>query len=104
MVDAMPFFKAAETVLVLEICKADEVKDAQSRTDDVVGALQRHGVKAEARVQVQRLNAGLDIIEQATAFDADLIVCGAYGTAGWVNGCSAESPTSCCPKPRALCC
>jgi nucleotide-binding universal stress UspA family protein len=79
MADAMPFFLAAEAVLVVEICGEDEAEAAEARIADVVRSLCRHGAKAEGRAVSEHLNAGLDILDQARKFDADLIVVGAYG-------------------------
>jgi len=77
--DAMPFLKAAERVLVLEVCKTEDVADAEVRTADVVAALTRHGVAAEGKITVGRLSDGAEIIHATKVFGADLIVCGAYG-------------------------
>ena len=89
MSDAMPFLKAAEAVLVVEVCGPKDVSDALTRTSDVVHALGRHGVNAEARSSTEHLNAGLDLVDQARLFGADLIVSGAYGHSRmgeWVFG------------------
>ena len=79
MSDAMPFFKRAEQVLVLEVCSADQEADAKIRTADVVAALTRHGVSASARVVVHEPADAHQILRHASMFSADLIVAGAYG-------------------------
>jgi nucleotide-binding universal stress UspA family protein len=79
MMDAMPFFKRAEAVLVLEICRADAEEDAKARVDDVALSLQRHGVAVESRAVVHGGAHSEEILRQAAAFDSDLIVAGAYG-------------------------
>jgi nucleotide-binding universal stress UspA family protein len=81
MSDALPFLKGAEGVVVLEVCHAYEEPDARLRVDDVVIALKRHGVAAEARVMVHSGPPALEIIRLANLIGADLIVAGAYGHA-----------------------
>jgi nucleotide-binding universal stress UspA family protein len=88
MADAMPFFKRAKEVLVLEICGKDAADDARIRTEDVAGALARHGVSATAKVVVGAAS-GAQVLQQAKAFDADLVVAGGYGHSRlgeWVFG------------------
>lgn len=88
MTDAMPFFKRAQEVLVVELCGQDDERDARLRTDDVVSALARHGVSARGKV-VQGAADRDQILSHADAFGADLIVAGGYGhsrMAEWVFG------------------
>ena len=88
MSDAMPFFKRAESVMVLEVCGKDDVADAELRTKDVVTALARHGVSAVAKVALGHGDAE-QIAHEADAFGADLIVAGGYGHSRlgeWVFG------------------
>ena len=57
--------------------------------DDVVRALNRRGVNAEARVAQEKHPEGFHILRQASLEGADLIVCGAYGhtrLGEWVFG------------------
>ena len=88
--DAVPFLEAAEGVLVVEVCDSEEEEDARIRTDDVVAALVRRGVRAEARIVPHaHAPAGQRLLEAAQAFGADLIVLGAYGHSRlgeWVFG------------------
>jgi nucleotide-binding universal stress UspA family protein len=88
--DSLPFLEAAEGVLVLEVCDEDGLEDARIRTDDVVAALRRRNVAAEAKVTVQAHKAASQrILEEAAAFGADLIVLGCYGHSRlgeWVFG------------------
>lgn len=87
--DALPFFKKAEQVLVVEVCEEGEAEDSGIRTRDVAEALARHGVKAEAKVAVHKHPSGHEILRQASVFGADLIVAGAYGhsrVGEWVFG------------------
>ncbi len=86
--DAMPFFKRAKAVLVLEICGKDEAADAHIRTSDVAAALARHGVQATAKVAAGHGTAR-EVAKQADVFGADLIVAGGYGHSRmneWVFG------------------
>jgi nucleotide-binding universal stress UspA family protein len=90
LADALPLLEAAETVLVLEICNEDEVRDAEARTAAVAAGLQRHGVAAHARATVappERVLNELDVA--ADALGADLVVAGGYGhtrLGEWVFG------------------
>jgi nucleotide-binding universal stress UspA family protein len=78
--DSLPFLDAAEGVLVLEVGDKDGLDDARIRTDDVVGALTHRGAKAEAKVVPHaHATASQHILEEASAFGADLIVLGCYG-------------------------
>ncbi|HWA62989.1 MAG TPA: universal stress protein [Caulobacteraceae bacterium] len=89
MADAMPFFRRAETVVVLELCHEDDAEDAAIRTGDVVAALARHGVSARAEVAVTPEGDGHQILRHASLCGADLIVCGGYGhtrLGEWVFG------------------
>jgi nucleotide-binding universal stress UspA family protein len=88
MSDALPFFKQAKAVLVLQVVSEDEI-DAQAGATDVVAALKRHGVAAEAKVESCVHPGATAILEQAKAFGADLIVAGGYGhtrLGEWVFG------------------
>jgi nucleotide-binding universal stress UspA family protein len=88
--DALPFLEAAEGVLVLEVCDKDGLDDARIRTDDVAAALRRHGAIPEAKVVLHaHATASQHILEEAGAFDADLVVLGCYGHSRfgeWVFG------------------
>lgn len=87
--DAMPFFERADGVLVLEMCGGDDQDNAQIRTRDVAEALRRRGVAAEAQVVRRTAPSGYDVMAEADAFGAGLIVAGAYGhtrLGEWVFG------------------
>jgi nucleotide-binding universal stress UspA family protein len=79
MADAMPFFRRAEEVTVLEVCGPEDRIDAETRTNDVAEALRRHGVTAVAKVSVHHPADGHEILRQASLNGADLVVAGAYG-------------------------
>jgi nucleotide-binding universal stress UspA family protein len=88
--DSLPFLEAAGGVLVLEVCDEDGLDDARIRTDDLVTALRRRKVTAEAKVALHaHAPASRRILEEAAAFGADLIVLGCYGHSRfgeWVFG------------------
>ncbi len=80
VVDAMPFLKRADEVVVMEVCDADQVGEAQQRALDVSDYLKRLGVKARSAAKAaphDRVAVELNI--EAEEIDADLIVSGAYG-------------------------
>jgi nucleotide-binding universal stress UspA family protein len=79
LTDAIPFFEAASAVLVLAVCPEIDADQAKIQVEDVSAALARRGIKAEAKVALHAHSDGLEILNQAAAFGADLIVCGAYG-------------------------
>jgi nucleotide-binding universal stress UspA family protein len=88
MADAMPFFERAKEVIVLEVCAKQDGPRAVLRTADVANALKRHGVTASAKV-VHGAGDGRQILRNADACGADLIVAGAYGHSRlgeWVFG------------------
>jgi nucleotide-binding universal stress UspA family protein len=90
LADALPLLKCADEVVVLEVCDAGEVADAEVHTAAVVKALARHGIKARAKAMAapaERVAVELNI--EAQAIGADLIVCGGYGHSRlgeWVFG------------------
>jgi nucleotide-binding universal stress UspA family protein len=89
MSDAMPFLESAESVLVLEVCPEEDKDEAKIRTDEVVEALRRHKVTAEAKVVIHQHADSSQVVLQAKAFGADLIIAGAYGHSRlgeWVFG------------------
>lgn len=89
LTDAMPFFKRADSVMVLELCRGDDRDNARIRTRDVAEALRRHGVAAEPKAVAHSMANGYDIMAEADTFGADLIVAGAYGhtrLGEWVFG------------------
>lgn len=80
LADAMPLLVAADAVLVLEVCEKGDVRVAEARTAAVAAGLQRHDVRAQARVTVapsERIPNEVD--SAAEAIGADLIVAGGYG-------------------------
>lgn len=89
MIDALPLLRAARELVVLERCEPDGRADAEARLKDVVAALHRHDVVATTEVSISREPAETVILDHATTWGADLIVCGAYGHSRlgeWVFG------------------
>jgi len=87
--DAMPFFEQADRVVVLAVCADADLEPALHEVDDVVRALRRRGITAEAKVAQEKHPNGFHILRQAGLEGADLIVCGAYGHSRlgeWVFG------------------
>lgn len=88
--DAMPLLKSAKDVLVMRVCEAADVGDAEYQTHAVVQSLKRHGVAARAKVAVApNLQVAAELNAEAGAMGADLIVSGAYGhtrLGEWVFG------------------
>ena len=79
LADALPFLKAANKVVVVEVCQADDVTDAAIRTEAVVRHLARHGINAQAQaVKVAHGRVSAQLVDLAHAHGADLIVAGAY--------------------------
>ena len=79
LADALPFLKAANRVVVVEVCQADDVTDAAVRTEAVVRHLARHGINAQAQaVKVAHGRVSAQLVDLARAHGADLIVAGAY--------------------------
>lgn len=74
--DAMPFLKRAERVQVVQVTDDRD----RSGLDDVVAYLSLHGVHASGLVKPSGGAATADtILDAAEAFEADLIVSGAFG-------------------------
>lgn len=80
LVDAMPFLKAADQVVVIECCGKDGMPDAKANTADVVHHLRRHGVEAFGKaVTTKPVEVAYELQTIAQEIGADLIVAGAYG-------------------------
>ena len=75
--DALPFLRAAETVLIVEV--TDEVLSPHS-VKDVARYLEGHGIEATAiNIVAHGRTAEEILMEKACYIGADLIVAGAYG-------------------------
>ena len=78
--DSLPLLKAAEAVVVLEVCEMDTIEDGKLHTAEVVQYLNRHGIAARAKAIVaQPQDVSMELNNLARTIDADLIVAGAYG-------------------------
>jgi nucleotide-binding universal stress UspA family protein len=89
LTDALPFLQRAEEVLVLQVCREEDLEDATICSEDIVAALGRHGVSARPKVALRERGDARDILHEAGLFGADLIVAGAYGHSRlgeWVFG------------------
>lgn len=75
LIDALPFLKSAESVWVLTVGDAEEV-----RLDRALRMLGRHDVAAKQLVlDGKGQEPGALLLEQAQSHNADLLVMGAYG-------------------------
>ena len=77
--EALPLLKEAGRVTVLEIAAIDDLDAAQSRVEDVVVWLERHGVMADCRVERSTGHDAAQLRAAAHAMNADVVVAGAYG-------------------------
>jgi nucleotide-binding universal stress UspA family protein len=88
--DALPFLMRADNVIVLAVCKPDEVETAQAEVTDVAAGLRRHGIAAQGEVvRIETAAVAEEIQRVAESAGADLIVSGAYGHSRlreWVFG------------------
>jgi nucleotide-binding universal stress UspA family protein len=87
--DALPLLKEAGRVTVVEIAVEQDLADARTRVQDVVGWLKRHGIEATPAATLATGDdaVGLEAVIRGQA--ADLIVAGAYGHSRlreWVLG------------------
>ncbi|MDB5437903.1 MAG: universal stress protein UspA [Caulobacteraceae bacterium] len=79
--DALPILRTTEIVLVVEVCRADEIPEAEERAGAVAEHLRRHGIEAAARAIASSGDPAKDVRRTAHSIGADLIVAGAYGRA-----------------------
>lgn len=90
LADAMPFLQAAQEVVVAALCEKDGADAAEFQTAEVVKGLQRHGVKASAKVTIAPdVSVADELNAIAASLGADLIVSGGYGHSRlneWVFG------------------
>ena len=79
MADALPLLLEAQTAVVLEIARDDEVRDAQRHVDDVARWLARHGVHALPEALAAGTSESGALAREIRERKPDLIVAGAYG-------------------------
>ena len=77
---ALPLLHGATSVTIVEVCDEGEEDATRRRVDDVAQYLARHGIAVSSATAIAATGsvAG-QLIEAATAADADLIVAGGYG-------------------------
>ena len=76
--DALPLLQKMQEVVVVEVIQDESARDAaHSRVDDVISWLERHGIRAFARVFY--CPEPEDPMEKLFQYGANLIVAGAYG-------------------------
>lgn len=79
---AVPLLDRATKTLVLALTAGDDRARAEAETADVVAFLERHGVKAEARIEDNHdRDTARRILDVADEAQAGLIVAGGYGHA-----------------------
>jgi nucleotide-binding universal stress UspA family protein len=80
VMDSIPFLQAAKRISIVEICGPDEDSTAHESVTDVALYLERHRIKADAKVVNQEgRSVGDQLARIARDEDADLLVTGAYG-------------------------
>jgi len=79
---AIPFLQRARGVTLYSICPAEEVETVRAEQADVIGYLARHEISAEAVTALKiEAPASRQILDEALARRAGLIVAGGYGHA-----------------------
>jgi nucleotide-binding universal stress UspA family protein len=87
--DALPIFKLATQVTVVNICDESEVRLAEQHLAEVIAWLVRHGIASKSVVSVSVDTDATQLIAIAKQQSADLVVAGAYGHSRlrqWVLG------------------
>ena len=80
VLDALPFLKTAESVMVVEVVGDDTSASAWHRVKDVSHYLARHGIKVVSeRVLPAELSTSKSLLQFVGSENIDLIVAGAYG-------------------------
>lgn len=78
--DALPFLKAAEEVLIANVCEDAEVTEGERAINDLTNYLLRHKVVVGAKICLQTKGAASEeLLRFAREAGADLLVAGAYG-------------------------
>jgi nucleotide-binding universal stress UspA family protein len=104
VLDALPFLRQADSVMVVEVSEADEEEQALHRVRDVTAYLARHGVEVVTeRVRPDEVGAANSLLRLIHDESIDLIVAGGYGHSrlgewaygGATRGLLTESPICC---------
>ncbi|MEO8858576.1 MAG: universal stress protein [Burkholderiaceae bacterium] len=77
--DALPWLQTADRVLLVQVARKADMKQAEEGVADVVRWLKRHQVPAEGRTVSEHGGNALQLAAVAETEGADLIVAGAYG-------------------------
>ena len=78
--DTIPFLQQAMRVRLVEVCDPAETAQSELRLADVAAWLARHGVTADWKVLTGPEAGAADRLrEVCAAWEADLLVAGAYG-------------------------
>ncbi len=86
---SVPILQAAQTVVLIEVARADRTQDAWTELHAAANRLARHGVNADAVVRRSDGDTASTLLAEAEARGSDLIALGAYGhsrTREWVLG------------------
>ncbi|MBV8683664.1 MAG: universal stress protein [Caulobacteraceae bacterium] len=87
--DAAPFLRLFDRVVVLAVAHRDASKVVAQQLSSVVGWLVRHGIATELRQEEEAHDATVELVAQIEELQADLVVAGAYGRprmSAWVLG------------------
>ncbi len=76
---ALPFLQRARRVVVCGVCESDRNEAVGAQLIDVVAALKRQGVAAEAEICEPQDGVANALTQALRRHDADLLVMGAYG-------------------------
>ena len=78
--DALPFFREAIGVTIVELCEAGEEERGRAHIADVASYLQHHRINGCAKITLHQEGSGaVQLIQLAREEGADLLVTGAYG-------------------------
>lgn len=87
---ALPLLRQASELTVVEIVSGESERGAaDARVADVVKWLQRHGIRASARIELSAVDVGSQLDAIAAEARIDLVVAGAYGhtrLSEWIFG------------------
>ncbi len=79
VMDALPFLRGADQVLLLEVRESHDIAPPSSDAHAIQRRLERHGVQATVKTEARKGPAAEAILATALGIEAGLIVAGAYG-------------------------
>jgi hypothetical protein len=97
----MPPLSTAEQILIVTVAEDQGLSDEEGSR--LLTSLRRHGFNVSMRRLPPGTQGAASTLLAAAAEQAALVVMGAMGTAGCVNGSSAASPDMSCGVPRCRC-